>query len=188
MPEDESKLLISKNDSLLFTESMIGVKPLVVDKHNLATHKPKPKPHKKPIFQSELRAPSHQQHVNNIQASDRLFFARQGVQQKLARQLKQGRLGSTDTLDLHGLNQQAAQQALEQFLAFHFDQGSRCLIVIHGKGLGSINNQPVLKNLVFNQLKATPCVLAFSSAQPCDGGTGSVYVLLKNGLKSIEVE
>lgn len=183
MPEDESKLLISKNDSLLFAESMTGVKPLALDKHNLASHKPKPKPYKRPTTQSKSTPPSYDQHINNIQANDRLFFAHQGVQHKLVRQLKQGRLDSSGTLDLHGLNQQAAQQALDEFLAFHVDQGSRCLIVIHGKGFGSINNQPILKNLVFNQLKATPCVLAFSSAQPCHGGTGSVYVLLKNGLK-----
>lgn len=183
MPEDESKLLISKNDSLLFAESMTGVKPLALDKHNLASHKPKPKPYKRPVIQSKLTRPSHDQHVNNIQANDRLLFARQGVQHKLVRQLKQGRLDNSGTLDLHGLNQQAAHQALDEFLAFHLDQGSRCIIVIHGKGFGSINNQPVLKNLVFNQLKATPYVLAFSSAQPCHGGTGSVYVLLKNGSK-----
>ncbi len=185
MPEDESKLLISKNDSLLFTESMMGVKPLTLDKHNLANHKPKPKPYKRPFLQRELTLPSPGQHANSIQASDHLFFTRQGIQHKLARQLKQGRLDSAGTLDLHGLNQPAAHQALEQFLAFHFDQGNRCLTVIHGKGFGSINNRPILKNLVFNQLKATPCVLAFSSAQPCDGGTGSVYVLLKNGLKDV---
>jgi DNA-nicking Smr family endonuclease len=59
--------------------------------------------------------------------------------------------------------------------------GSRCLMIIHGRGLKS-HEGPVLKNCVVNWLSSgilSSYVLAFCSARPCDGGTGAVYVLLK---------
>jgi DNA-nicking Smr family endonuclease len=72
--------------------------------------------------------------------------------------------------------------------------GRRCLLVITGKGRrlvqehetswgdGEAREIGVLRRMVPGWLKEGPlrgCVLAYSQAQPRDGGVGALYVLLK---------
>ena len=57
--------------------------------------------------------------------------------------------------------------------------GLRCVRVIHGKGLGSVNKEPVLKNKVRNWLVQKDEVIAFCQARAADGGSGALMVLLK---------
>ena len=83
-------------------------------------------------------------------------------------------------LDLHGMTVVEARQTLLQFIAECEGSGIRNVLVVHGKGYSSPNNKPVIKAYVNHWLKLSPTVLAFCSAQPSDGGTGAVYVLLKN--------
>jgi DNA-nicking Smr family endonuclease len=52
--------------------------------------------------------------------------------------------------------------------------------IIHGKGLGSVNREPVLKNKVRNWLIQKDEVLAFCQATPAEGGSGALMVLLKS--------
>lgn len=179
MPEDKNKHLSSHEDSNLFRQSMGDVKPLSHDKHNLLESKLKPKPVKKPVYQLPIADQNVFYEVNDIQSDEHLFFARQGIQHRLIRQLKRGDIRVDEKVDLHGLTQLEAQQLLDEFLAHQLEQRHRCILVVHGKGIGSLNNRPVLKNLVFNLLKNDPAVLALSSAQQRDGGTGALYVLLK---------
>jgi DNA-nicking Smr family endonuclease len=51
--------------------------------------------------------------------------------------------------------------------------------VVHGKGLNSKDQAPVLKNLVDRLLRQRGDVLAFRSARAGDGGIGAVLVLLR---------
>ncbi len=73
-----------------------------------------------------------------------------------------------------------AAPALEDFLEECMTRGLRCVRVIHGKGLGSGDRGPVLKNKVCKWLKRHAAILAYCSALRMHGGTGAVYVLLKN--------
>jgi DNA-nicking Smr family endonuclease len=68
---------------------------------------------------------------------------------------------------------------LGEFLRKCARNGTRCVRIIHGKGLGSINKEPVLKNKVRNWLIQKDEVLAFSQATAADGGSGALIVLLK---------
>tara|TARA_R110002095_G_scaffold90938_1_gene79417 strand:- start:4507 stop:5076 length:570 start_codon:yes stop_codon:yes gene_type:complete len=189
MPEDKNKHLSSNEDSNLFRQSMGDVKPLSHDKYNLLESKLKPKPVKKPVHQLPIADQNVFYEVNDIQSDEHLFFARQGIQHRLIRQLKRGDIRVDDKVDLHGLTQLEAQQLLDEFLAHQLEQRHRCILVVHGKGIGSLNNRPVLKNLVFNLLKNDPAVLALSSAQQRDGGTGALYVLLKKEhLSGVEIQ
>jgi len=52
--------------------------------------------------------------------------------------------------------------------------------VIHGKGLGSVNKEPVLKHKVRNWLAQKDEVMAFCQARAADGGAGALVVLLKS--------
>jgi len=51
--------------------------------------------------------------------------------------------------------------------------------VIHGKGLGSKNREPVLKTKVRLWLTQREEVLAYCQARPVDGGSGALVVLLR---------
>jgi DNA-nicking Smr family endonuclease len=53
--------------------------------------------------------------------------------------------------------------------------------VVHGKGLGSRDRQPVLKGKVRNWLVQREEVIAFCQARPIDGGSGALVVLLRPG-------
>ena len=101
------------------------------------------------------------------------------LQQKLLKQLRRGQLTITAELDLHGYIVADARIALTEFLTDCRRHGDRCVRIVHGKGHGSRQKLPVLKNKVNTWLQQRDEILAFCSARPADGGTGAVYVLLK---------
>jgi len=68
---------------------------------------------------------------------------------------------------------------LSRFLEENSTKHIYCVQIIHGKGLSNQTQPPLLKNQVNRWLRCHPAVLAFCSAQPKDGGTGALYVLLK---------
>ena len=102
-----------------------------------------------------------------------LFFARQGLQDKLLRRLRQGKIRIECQLDLHGMKWSEAAEALEEFLNGCQSRGYRCVLMIPGKG-------QVLKARLSELLRFRKEVLAFSTAQPRHGGAGALYVLLKS--------
>jgi DNA-nicking Smr family endonuclease len=51
--------------------------------------------------------------------------------------------------------------------------------VVHGKGLGSKNREPVLKGKVRGWLAQREEVLAFCQAPAAQGGSGAMLVLLR---------
>jgi DNA-nicking Smr family endonuclease len=108
-----------------------------------------------------------------------LSFARNGIGPDTVRKLRRGHWVIQGQLDLHGLRSDEAREALSQFLGVSGKRGLRCVRVIHGKGLGSVNKEPVLKNKVRNWLAQKDEVIAFCQARAADGGSGAVVVLLK---------
>ena len=60
--------------------------------------------------------------------------------------------------------------------------GKRCVLIVHGRGLHSRDQLPVLKEALRGWLathRLARHVLAFATARPADGGGGAVYVLLR---------
>lgn len=55
----------------------------------------------------------------------------------------------------------------------------RCVAIVHGRGLHSDGNIPILKTRVRESLRHYRAVLAYADAPRADGGTGAVYVLLR---------
>lgn len=109
-----------------------------------------------------------------------LSYARAGVGSDVVRKLRRGHWVIQSQLDLHGLRTDEARDALGEFLRVAGRRGIRCVRVIHGKGLGSVNKEPVLKNKVRNWLAQKDEVLAFCQAKAADGGSGALVVLLKS--------
>ena len=86
-------------------------------------------------------------------------------------------------LDLHGLLEAEASLAVEHALREAYEEGYRCVLVIHGRGRHSPLG-PVLRAALPRWLTAPPLgqlVMAFATALPRDGGPGSTYVLLRRG-------
>ncbi|MEC5218816.1 DNA-nicking Smr family endonuclease [Actimicrobium sp. GrIS 1.19] len=109
-----------------------------------------------------------------------LSFARNGIGPDTVRKLRRGHWVIQSQLDLHGLRTDEAREALSEYLRAVGRRGLRCVRIIHGKGLGSINKEPVLKSKVRNWLVQKEEVLAFCQAKAADGGSGALVVLLKS--------
>ncbi|MGP1676905.1 MAG: Smr/MutS family protein [Burkholderiales bacterium] len=113
-----------------------------------------------------------------LDCGDEPNFLRAGVSRQVLRKLRSGTWVIQDQLDLHGLDRHQAREALAGFLASCTRRGVRCVRVIHGKGLGSKNREPVLKTKVKHWLTLREEVLAYCQARPVDGGSGALVVLL----------
>ncbi len=115
-----------------------------------------------------------------LDSDDTLAFTRDGLAPNTARKLRRGDWVIQAQLDLHGMTREQARDALAQFLASARKQGLRCVRVVHGKGLGSKQQVPVLKDKVRRWLTQSDAVLAWVQARAPDGGSGALVVLLRN--------
>ncbi|MFP5409132.1 MAG: Smr/MutS family protein [Gammaproteobacteria bacterium] len=115
-----------------------------------------------------------------ISTGEELYFARPGVPTAALRKLRRGGWVLQGELDLHGHTGDEARVALAAFLNRCMIEDRRCVRIIHGKGHGSKNRLPVLKNKVRHWLMQREDVLAFCQARTVDGGAGAVIVLLKS--------
>lgn len=107
------------------------------------------------------------------------------------RRFKKGEMPIEARLDLHGMSQPQAYDALRRFILSSQAAGHRCVIVITGKGLSGGVREPkhwtdpesgVLKRSVPGWLRdpaLKPHILQVSPAQPKHGGAGALYVLLR---------
>lgn len=105
-----------------------------------------------------------------------------GLDKRILRRLRRGDYAVQAHLDLHGLVRTEAKEALAGFVARSRYAGHRCILVVHGRGLHSKDQIPVLKEGVQGWLsrgQIAQGVLAFTTARPHDGGAGAVYVLLR---------
>jgi DNA-nicking Smr family endonuclease len=114
-----------------------------------------------------------------LDTDEALSFARTGVGPDVIRKLRRGHWVIQNQLDLHGMRRDEAREALAEFLRYAVKRGQRCVRVIHGKGLGSVNKEPVLKGKVRSWLVQKEEVIAFCQARAADGGAGALVVLLK---------
>lgn len=118
-----------------------------------------------------------------ISTGEELFFARPGVPTATLRKLRRGGWVIQGELDLHGHTGDEARIALANFLKRCMLEDRRCVRIIHGKGHGSKNRLPVLKNKVRHWLMQREDVLAFCQARTVDGGAGAVIVMLKSSTR-----
>lgn len=113
-----------------------------------------------------------------------LSFRRPGIGPDVLRKLRRGEWVIQDHLDLHGLRVDEARELLGQFLREAIRRGLRCVRVVHGKGLGSKDRQPVLKGKARVWLAQRDEVIAFCQARPAEGGSGALVVLLRPAARS----
>jgi DNA-nicking Smr family endonuclease len=120
-----------------------------------------------------------------------LTYARTpGLDRRTSERLKRGQLPIEARLDLHGMTQDQARHALDRFIGHAHDRGLRAVLIITGKGLKLRGEEHdpwetapgILKHQTPRWLNEAPNrarVLAFTPAQPRDGGAGALYVLIR---------
>ena len=115
-----------------------------------------------------------------------------GLDKRSSERLRKGQMEIDGRLDLHGLTRAEAHRRLRSFITAAQIQGKRCILVITGKGSSAqktddapfmapektgILREAVPKWLVAPDLR--PLVIDIRTAQPKDGGSGALYVLLR---------
>lgn len=116
-----------------------------------------------------------------LDTDESLFYCRPEIGHEVVRKLRRGHWIVQAQLDLHGMRREQAREALAEFIRENVKRGHRCVRVIHGKGLGSVGKEPVLKGKVRAWLVQKAEVIAFCQARAHDGGAGAVLVLLQPG-------
>jgi DNA-nicking Smr family endonuclease len=101
------------------------------------------------------------------------------MRKDIARRLHQGKFSVQDSIDLHGMTLDEAEEAFHAFFMEAFRRRLFCIKVIHGRGLRSPKG-PVLKNALKKWLHGgiRKRIIAYSTAQDCDGGLGATYIIL----------
>jgi DNA-nicking Smr family endonuclease len=169
------------DDASLFRAEVTGVAPLKATPRVLKTPpKPPPVPRQtrlddREVMQSLLEPAESSE---GLETGEELLYLRDGVQNRVMRQLRRGRYSIMDHLDLHHMNEATARQCMLEFVDASQRRGLACIRIVHGKGLRS-RNGPRLKRMANSVLRRHPAVLAFASCRPADGGTGAVAVLLR---------
>jgi DNA-nicking Smr family endonuclease len=114
-----------------------------------------------------------------LHTDDELSFRRPGIGADVLRKLRRGEWVIQDEIDLHGCRTDEARELLAVFMRETVKRGLRCVRVIHGKGLGSKDRQPILKRKTKVWLAQREDVIAFCQARPAEGGSGALVVLMK---------
>lgn len=172
---------LSPADIELFRQTVGPVRRL--HRNQAHTDRPQPEPVPKQTYLQTQQAIRDMLSVpydsTEIETGEELLFVQSRFSSNLLRKLRRGQFAVEAQLDLHGMTVPVAKEALANFVRECRKTRRRCVLIIHGKGNGSLQKQPVLKGKLSTWLQQRGDILAFCSARPMDGGTGAVYVLLK---------
>lgn len=103
-----------------------------------------------------------------------------GIDRNTAESFRKGKEPIDAKLDLHGMTQENAHNALVSFIEKHIKLETRRLLVITGKGSG-ILRASLPRWLTAPNLNKS--ILAFDVAKAKHGGDGAYYILLKRKRK-----
>jgi DNA-nicking Smr family endonuclease len=169
-------------DDVEFRKALAGVEPLAEPRRKpLARPRPAPVPAQTRRDERAALAESLEGPLSVDDALDsgaELVYARDGLSRDVLRKLRRGHWVIEDELDLHGMNRVQAAGAVAEFVRHCVHKRLRCVRIVHGKGLGSRNREPVLKAKLRKWLLREE-VLAYCQAPAAEGGSGAVLVLLK---------
>ncbi|MBH9553410.1 Smr/MutS family protein [Inhella gelatinilytica] len=113
-----------------------------------------------------------------LETDEELSYRRPGVSTNVLHRLRRGHWSLQAQLDLHGLRQDEAREAIGHFFHLCQAQERRCVRIIHGKGHGSPGREGILRVKVRRWLVQHDAVLAFVQARADEGGAGALVVLL----------
>jgi DNA-nicking Smr family endonuclease len=175
--------LAEADDLEALREALAGVRPLARSRRVLPHRSPPPpvpaqtRRDERAALAESLQGPLSEEDA--LDSGVELTYLREGVPRLALRRLRRGHWVVQDALDLHGMNRVEAAEQVARFLRAAAHRGLRCVRIVHGKGLGSKNREPVLKGKLRAWLAPRDEVLAFCQAPPAQGGSGALLVLLK---------
>ena len=179
----------SDDDFEQWMQSLGGIRKLKQDKVDLLRQRPRNRagassrrrmdaPNGAACFQTTHSA----RHIPDHTADS---WFHHGLQKKLQKNIRMGKLEIESILDLHGYRQHEALAQLQAFLADALAMQARMVMIIHGKGYNS-QSESVLRPLVQHWLSEQSAVLAWCPAQSRDGGHGASYVYLRKSQEGFD--
>ncbi|MFN3841788.1 MAG: Smr/MutS family protein [Rehaibacterium terrae] len=172
---------VDADDAALFRDAVGPVRRIEIAEGSAASRrKPEATPRQRESDEIQALRASRQAPFEGLDANlaEPLAYRRPEVPERVLKRLKRGLYAVQDEIDLHRMNAALAETVLREFLRESRARGRHCVRVVHGKGLHSKADGPVLKGLVDRLLSQRADVLAYASAPPAQGGTGAVLVLL----------
>jgi DNA-nicking Smr family endonuclease len=161
----------ANDDEKIWLAYAKGVKPFAGQKP------PKPAPRTK--SRSTASPVTVQPAWQTLRTEAHVSLSDNPLDRNIERRLRKGDIEIDARIDLHGMRQSEARNALDDFVARQVKAGRRCLLIITGKGRGG---EGVLRANLENWLINSPHaaqMLALRSSAPQHGGSGAFYVLLK---------
>ena len=109
------------------------------------------------------------------------------IDRNTAQKFRRGEFRIERRLDLHGYTEDAAWNAVENFVKNAYIENLRCILIVTGKGLSHPEDDIYAKHGIIrekvpqwlNSPQLRPLILSISYAQIKDGGEGALYVLLR---------
>jgi DNA-nicking Smr family endonuclease len=108
------------------------------------------------------------------------------LERRLRTQLRRGQQSVEAVIDLHGMRQDAAHDALRGFLRREQGRGTKLALVVTGKGAAGSSlfgdERGVLRRMVPHWLRLPdirPFVVGFEEAEQRHGGSGALYIRLR---------
>ena len=105
-----------------------------------------------------------------------------GIDRKLDKKLKSGNFVPDRVIDFHGMTLEKAFDSLIYNIEKAQKEGQRFLLIITGKGRGTKEGRDSIKSKIETWMKhpnISSKVIKYVDAQPKDGGSGALYVLIK---------
>jgi DNA-nicking Smr family endonuclease len=171
----------SADDARLFRDAIGRVRPLKHD-DDAPPQRPAPKPHAAQAERDEASVRDellvHDIDPAQIEVGDEIHYLKSGQPARVLKQLRRGHFSVRAEIDLHEMTLAVARDAVRDFLDESIARGDYCVRIVHGKGLRSRGDGPVLKRMTATLLARRKDVIAYASARPAQGGTGAVVVLL----------
>jgi DNA-nicking Smr family endonuclease len=171
----------------LFKQAVKDARPLPNEVIHARLHhqpkKPKPIPKQFILDEQQALADSLSDHyipAHELETGEELLYLRDGHSPEILSKLRRGHWVVQAAIDLHGLISEEARLYVATFLNDCKKRGIRCVRIVHGKGLGSRNKEPILKHKLRGWLVQRDEVIAYAQARKTDGGSGAVIVLLKS--------
>jgi DNA-nicking Smr family endonuclease len=188
-PPPPVKPPVQRDDTDLFRAAMTDVTPLTgkTGRVGVKSTRPRPAPD---FFSEDLAVLSQLQDLvtgraqfDIVDTDEYVEGYVRGMHPIVLEKLRGGKFSVQAHLDLHGLTLKEAEEAVGAFIAEAETLNYTCVLLVHGRGLNSKDQIPILKQklekLLLRRGAVRKRILAFTTARPHDGGAGASYVLLR---------
>ena len=149
---------------------------------DLQQDKPRPVPKRFKRDDQQALADSLSDHfipAYELEVGAPISYLSAGHSPEILVKLRRGHWPVQAVIDLHGMISDDARLYISTFISDCKSRGIRCVRIVHGKGLSSHNQEPVLKNKLRGWLMQKNEIIAYVEAKRQDGGSGAVIVLIK---------